>query len=113
MKPLLDALRGARKIEIFLLIAVLCALLVLCLGSPQADVQDASGEELRLQRILGQIEGAGKVSVMLTDDDGGAQGCVVAAQGAGDISVLLELQRAVRALTGLELDRIEIVQSKH
>ena len=44
--------------------------------------------------------------------EGEIGGVVVAASGADDLRAMLELQQAVRTLTGLELDRIEIVKSK-
>ena len=111
MKPLLDALRGARKIEIWIIIAILCALMVLGLGDGQRSETGANGDEYRLQRILSRIDGAGEVGVMLSESDGKLQGCVVAAEGAREIAVMLQLQRAVQALTGLDLEHIEIVPS--
>ena len=70
-------------------------------------------DEKRMERLLSSIEGAGRVSVMISQGtDGEIAGVVVAASGADDLRVMLELQRAVRTLTGLELDRIEIVKSK-
>ena len=49
---------------------------------------------------------------MLAGTEDTPEGAVVAASGAGDARVVLELQRAVRALTGLELEKIEIVKSR-
>ena len=72
----------------------------------------ADDTEARMERILSRIEGAGRVTVMLSGGEGAIEGAVVAASGAGDARVVLELQRAVRALTGLELEKIEIVKSK-
>ena len=109
MKQLGEVLKGARRSEFWIAAAAICALLALSLGSGDSA---AGGAEARMERILSQIEGAGKVTVMLSDEEGAARGAVVAASGAGDARVVLELQRAVRALTGLELDRIEIVKSK-
>ena len=111
MKPLLEALGGARKIEIWLIIVLLCVLIVLCLGDSKSGETAADSDEYRLGRILSRIEGAGDVSVMLSQSEGELQGCVVAAEGAREVRVMLQLQRAVQAITGLELDRIEIVQS--
>lgn len=112
MKQLIEALRSARKIEIFIIAAVVCTLAVLWMGGG-AQTATGSEEEVRMARILSRIEGAGSVSVMIaSSEDGAATGVVVAASGAGDVRVMLEMQRAVRTLTGLELDRIEIVKSE-
>ena len=64
-----------------------------------------------MQRILSKIDGAGRVHVMIARDDGGdCTGVVVVASGAEDVEVMLRLQRAVQALTDLELSQIEIVR---
>ena len=110
MKQLFEALRSASKIEILVIIIILCVLLVLALGGEPSS-GDVSEEE-RLERILSRLEGAGKVSVMLSRDEQGIKGCVAAASGAGDMRVMLEMQRTLRTLTGLDLDQIEIVKSK-
>lgn len=110
MKQLMEALKSARKLEICIALAVVAALLVLGLGGGSNG--GASPEERRMERILSEIEGAGRVSVMLSEDEKGAcSGAVVAASGAEDIAVLLRLQRAVQTLTGLEVENIEIVKS--
>ena len=110
MKQLMEALKSARKLEICIALAVIAALLVLGLGSGIDD--GASSQERRMERILSEIEGAGRVSVMLSGDENGAcSGAVVTASGAEDIAVLLRLQRAVQTLTGLDAGNIEIVKS--
>ena len=112
MKQLFEALKSARKIEILVILAVICAFLVLWMGGG-GTANRSDGEEARMERLLSSIEGAGKVSVMISQGrDGETEGVVVAAPGADDLRVMLELQRAVRTLTGLELERIEIVKSK-
>ena len=108
MKQLFETIRAARWLEPTILIALVCILILIALGSGGGST--ASDEEARMQRILSKIDGAGKVSVMIAEDEGGAcTGVVVVASGAGDIEVLLRLQRAVQALTRLELSRIEII----
>lgn len=111
MKQLMEALKSARKLELFILLAAAAILLVLCMGGGTGG-SAASVEEKRMERILSSIEGAGRVAVMLSEDgEGRCSGAVVAASGAGDIGVALQLQRAVQALTELELAQIEIVKA--
>lgn len=113
MKRLLEAFRSARKVEVFIVVAMLCVLAVLSLGNGDVGREGASEEELRIERILSQIEGAGRVSVMIAlDETGGRCGAVVVCSGAEDMRVLLEIQRSMQALTGLELSRIEVMKSK-
>ena len=108
MKRLIESIRAARWLELTIAAGLICILLVLALSNAGGSV--ASDDETRMQRILSEIDGAGKVNVMIAEDEGGAcTGVVVVASGAGDIEVLLRLQRAVQALTRLELSRIEII----
>ena len=111
MKQLFEALKSARKIEVLILFATICVLLVLWMSGDGAGCMDS--EEARMERLLSGIEGAGKVSVMIAQgSDGEIGGVVVVSSGADDIRVKLELQRVVRTLTGLELEKIEIVKSR-
>lgn len=110
MKRLGELLRGARRIEFWIIAAAVCALLALAAGGTSSG--SASEAEARMERVLSRIEGAGRVAVMLSGDGDVPEGAVVVASGADDVRVMLELQRALRALTGLELERIEIVKSK-
>lgn len=111
MKQLLEALKAARKLELCIALAAAAILLALGMGSGFSE-GGANTQEKRMARILSSIEGAGRVQVMLSGDgEAGYSGAVVAASGAEDIAVCLQIQRAVQTLTGLELDEIEIVKS--
>ena len=111
MKQLMEALKSARKLELLLGLAALAVLLVLGMGGGLDD-GGVSPEEKRMERILSSIEGAGRVTVMLSgDEEGRCTGAVVASPGAGEIGVILQLQRAVQTLTELELEQIEIVKA--
>lgn len=112
MKLLIEAFKSARKTEIILIIAAVCALAV-CMCGPAGDSISSSDEEKRMGHILSQIEGAGKVQVMLSNEgEASRRGAVVIASGAGQIDVQIKLQQAVHTLTGLELNRIEVIESK-
>lgn len=113
MERLRGLLRGARRIEFWIAAAAVCALLALAMGEFGAQGDGTATEaEARMERLLSRVDGAGRVTVMLSGEEGAPTGAVVVADGAGDVRVALELQRSVRALTGLELERIEIVRSK-
>ena len=109
MKQLFETIKAARWLELTIAIGLVCVLIVLALGSGGGSA--ASDEEARMQRILSEIDGVGRVRVMIARDDGGnCTGVVVVASGAEDVEVMLRLQRAVQALTNLELSQIEIVR---
>ncbi|MDO5322761.1 MAG: hypothetical protein Q4G06_01980 [Clostridia bacterium] len=109
MKQLFETIKAARWLELTIAVGLICILIVLALGSGGGSA--ASEEEARMQRILSKIGGAGQVSVMIARDErGDCTGVVVVASGAEDVEVMLRLQRAVQALTDLELSQIEIVR---
>lgn len=109
MRHFFETIKAARWVELAIAVGLVCVLIVLALGSGNGSA--ASDEEARMQRILSKIDGAGRVSVMLARNDAGeCTGAVVVASGAEDIEVMLRLQRAVQALTNLELSQIEIVR---
>ena len=109
MKNLLETAKSARWLEILLLAAILCAMLALAMDG--GDASTVHSGEGRMERTLEEIEGAGKVRVLLSDPQN-PSGVVVLAEGADDISVMLKLQRSVQVLTGLPLESIEIIKAK-
>ena len=109
MKKMLDMLRGARRIELFIALVAAAVLLLQLVGT--VSVGGGTELEQRLAGILSQIEGVGRVRVMVTENpDGGAEGVLVVADGADDIRVCLQLQYAVQTLLGTDAAQIEIVR---
>ena len=107
-----DMLRGARKAELFIVLALL-AVLALAIVSSGRPKNEGTTLEARLERTLEALDGAGDVRVMITEDaDGGVTGVLVIAEGAGDISVRLDILQAVRTLMGIDANRIEIAQMR-
>ena len=87
-----DRLRGARRIEIVAALA-LAALLALLLLNHGGGGETGTPLELRVERILQRIEGAGRVSAMITVSAAairarGGRGSVLAGAGPA-ISFLL------------------------
>ena len=70
MKRLIESIRAARWLELTIAAGLICILLVLALSNAGGSV--ASDDEARMQRILSEIDGAGKVNVMIAEDEGGA-----------------------------------------
>ena len=102
-----EALRGARKIEILLAMAVLAAFLLYVSG-----MSDNGGDmEKRLERTLSQMEGVGDINVLINKDGSGTiNGVLIVAEGAAEIGVQLALQDAVSRLLDIDISRIEIVR---
>jgi len=111
MSKLLELLKGARKIELFLLAVATAILLMLSLKTVQPDHTQTELER-RLAAILERVEGVGNADVMVTENpDGSILGVLVVADGAENISVRLRLQYAVQTLLDANASIIEIVQS--
>ena len=87
-------------------------LLVLLLGLglllwPTGSSGGGSGrteQEARLEEVLCEIEGAGRVSVLYSDE-----GVAVVCEGASSARVRLDIVNAVSAYTGFGSDRIEVL----
>lgn len=111
-RGLKEKLRGARGLEwLLLLIAACVAALVLTRGGSDAGAQPTE-LEARLERVLSAVEGAGEVRAMVSEQNGEIAGVVIVAAGAEDVGVRLSLMQAARALLGVELDQIEVIQMR-
>lgn len=105
-------LRGARRIELFaaLALAALLALALMDLGGDRGG--DKTALEARVERILEQVDGVGRVSAMITQGpDEAVTGVVIVASGLRDVKTYLCLQRAVTALLDATPEAIEIIGS--
>ena len=112
-----ERLRGARHMEWVLLAILLAALLMTADGPDEAE--RATSLEKRMESVLSCIAGAGEVRVLVCSGDGGQLyglpgegGVLVVAQGASDLKVSMELQRAVQALLDVDAEQIEILTMK-
>ena len=104
------------KNKVFLLILLVGAALLILPGREGA-VQRGPGEkaqfdddEEKLCAVLEQIEGCGRVYVLLRQEREGDGGAVVVCDGAESASVTLEIVRAVSAYTGLGSNRIIVLK---
>ena len=113
------ALKGAKRMEWILLLAVAAALVLLV--SNQGGAGGARTElEARMESVLSQVEGAGRVRVLVSEGEGDAQafsqqgksvqGVVIVADGAGDVKVALELSGAAQALLGVDANKIQVLK---
>ena len=107
----------AGKQTLWVMAAAVAVLLLLAVG--KTDLQpSASQQEKRIAQVLSAIRGAGKVEVALFYAQETAAfsqsavsvptGAVVVAQGADDITVRLELIRAVRTLLSLPQNAVDV-----
>ena len=100
-------LKGARRLELFLIVAALAAVLLISMKTP--GIGNISPMEARMERALSAIDGAGRVNVLINESDGCILGVLVVAEGADDLAVRMRLMSAVKATLGVEISQIEIV----
>ena len=113
MRALTDALKLLRRPEIIIAFALICVLAVVMLNGNQSDSGGMTDYERRMCAVLSDIDGAGRVRVMIAEDaDGKCTGVLVVSDGVQNLKTYLTIQRAVRALTGIDAERIEIVRGE-
>ena len=106
----IQALRGARKLELFLMIILIAVAIMLITGNSD-NIAAENSMELRLQNVLECMEGVGSVKVAINNDaEGKALGVLVVAEGAENIGTYLAIQQAVRTFVGIDISGIEIIE---
>ena len=121
LRRTLDRLRGARSVEWALLAVGLAAGLLLLTRAESMPGAASTPLEARMESVLSCVAGAGRVRVLVHSKEDAAafdaasapaSGVIVVAEGAGNVRVELELLEAVRALLGVDSERIEILAMK-
>lgn len=124
MSGLIARLKGVRQWPVIALVLALSVMALIALNGAGGGTVEAPGTalEVRMASVLSAIDGAGRVRVLLREKDQAisafsqtegqlpeVEGAVIVAEGAGDVRVALSLQRAVRALLGIPIERIEVL----
>lgn len=107
----LQALRGARKLELFLMIILIAVAVMLITGNSEDKTNSGTGIESRLQNILECMEGVGRVRVAINNsNESKALGVLVVAEGADNMETYLAIQQAVSTFVGIDISGIEIIE---
>ena len=109
MGKILEAIKGARKIELYLAAACAALLLLMCVDDGGDGNSGKTQQEIRIEAILEKVDGAGSVDVMIAEGGGSV---LVVAEGADDPAVRLQLTDAVSSLTGLGADKITVTKMR-
>lgn len=120
MKEWLAKWSKNKKME-WLVALVLVLVVLLALWPPQTgSTQQTAADELtaRMEAVLSRIQGAGLVEVVISyaASEGNFSaasakvpvGAVIVAQGAGDIRVQMELERAARTLLDVKAGAVQV-----
>ncbi len=136
-KEFWEKAKTIKNIEVIIAVVVIGIVLLIyasTLPSDKSKKQAASSDsqvigadvELRLAEILSQIDGAGKVCVMITYETGdysrevsnqeyspNIKGVIIVAEGADDIAVKLNLIRATQTVLAIKANTIEVFVMKN
>lgn len=108
---LFQKLKSIKHIEI--IIAVIFAIIIMLIyisSTETKSVSTSASLEARLENILSDIEGAGDVSVLInTTSNEVIDGVIVVASGAENITVKLNILKAVQTVLKIPTAQIEIL----
>ena len=72
----------------------------------------ATETEMKVVRLLQEIDGVGEANVIVYEKDGDIEGVVVVCEGANNLRVVMNVREAVAAALGTEEKIIKIYQKK-
>ncbi len=96
---------------LFLLVGIL--LIVIAIPTDSGEIQTAAGTSLenRLEKVLGQMSGVGKVSVMITyREDENVEGVAIVAEGGDNAVVVRNITEVVQALFNVDSHKIKVIK---
>lgn len=69
--------------------------------------------EIRLENILGQMQGVGEVHAMITyHDETQVEGVVVVAKNGGNAVIVKQITEVIQALFSIDAHKIKVIESK-
>ncbi len=97
---------------LLLLAGLLLVVIALPTGKTETGMIYGTDTEKRLESILSQMEGVGKVSVMVTFQEGDeVEGVAVIAEGAENPVVVRNIIEVVQALFHVDSHKIKVIKS--
>ncbi len=73
---------------------------------------NATEAEMKVMRLLEEIDGVGGANVIVYEGDEGAESVVVVCEGANDLQVIMNVREAVAAAVGVEEKAVKIYLKK-
>lgn len=118
---LLKKLKGIKNLQIIAVVFIIAVALIIystvMTAKNKSDVKTSANavmtsEEQRLSSILSNIDGAGRVETMITQQDGKIVGVLVIAEGADSITVRLRLMDATVTALGVDKSLVNVYSRK-
>lgn len=115
LSKVLSQIRGAGKVEVMITYETGVELVPAMSTDTQSSVTSGgeSVSENKSESSRPVIASGGSEPLVLTQRQPRVRGVIVVSEGAADISVRIDLQNAVRALLGVELDNVEVFEMKN
>lgn len=107
------------RIKDICILAVLALVLVFAswkiFGSEKEVEETASAlsqTEEKISRLLEEMDGVGKASVMICETEEGVQSAVVVCEGAKDLQVIMDIREAVASALGTKEKAVKVYLKK-
>lgn len=111
--------RFNNRIKDICILAVLALVLVFAswkiFGSEKEVEETASAlsqTEEKISRLLEEIDGVGKASVMICETEEGVQSAVVVCEGANNLQVIMDIREAVASALGTKEKSVKVYLKK-
>ncbi len=113
------AVRNGRWKDI-LLLSVLALVLIVAVwiifygqdDKTSLSATTGSENEIKVSKLLQEIDGVGEASVMICETEDGVKSVVVVCEGANDLQVIMNVREAVAAALGTEEKAVKIYLKK-
>ncbi len=99
---------------VFLLVGIL--LIVIAIPTDTGNAKTTKGTEIekRLEEVLAQMEGVGKVRVMITyKEDETVEGVAVVSEGGDNAVVMKNITEVVQALFDVKSHKIKVIKGNY
>jgi hypothetical protein len=116
-KGVFSKIDGKTK-DLLLVFALLLALVVSAWQIFQKDEPQetaftgATEAEIKVMRLLEEIEGVGEANVIVCETEEGVKNVVVVCEGANDLRVVMDVRSAVAAALGTEEKAVKVYAKK-
>ena len=111
--------RFDNRIKDICILAVLALVLVFAswkIFSSEKEVEETastlSQTEEKISRLLEEIDGVGKASVMICETEEGVQSAVVVCEGANNLQVIMDIREAVASALGTKEKSVKVYLKK-
>ena len=80
--------------------------------NPASIIVQGTETEIKISRLLEEMEGVGEAEVIVCEDENGAISAVVVCEGANDLRVIMNVREAVAAALGTDEKAVKIYLKK-